>query len=259
MAKLFKKGDDEKETTSGDISTPGIPTEEVVTPKNTAEGDEPSVPPGDVTPDAFVAHQEGDTPADAMGDPEDVGASPSSNLHDPTVPGGRPGDRKIEDEDDVRDERNSAINKTIADAADDGEVPVELLPEQTEWDNAPVDEAMIVIHPGDWARISSKATKVPAHARGRDVAVLEAPVKRAGADTISPKNYEYQEPGTVFEVRLADTGEEFECTRAAFAAFGPERASLNESVHVQRLRDEDELAPSSPPGGVPQELEEATK
>lgn len=114
------------------------------------------------------------------------------------------------------------------DAADDEEVEVEPLPdEEPVYDTSPVDEVIPIIRVGDWARISGNATKVPTHARGRDVSVVRALVRRTGADTLSTTGYEYQLASDVFRVRIRDTGEEFECGRSSFAAFGPDRGALN--------------------------------
>lgn len=119
------------------------------------------------------------------------------------------------------------------DAADNDEVEVEELPEEdVAFEPSPVEEALPVIRVGDWARISGNATKVPTHARGRDVSVVRADIRVGGPDTLSTQRYEYQLPSDVFRVRVRDTNEEFECTRASFAAFGPDRGSLNNLVKL---------------------------
>jgi hypothetical protein len=105
----------------------------------------------------------------------------------------------------------------------DDEVEVEALPEEVEWEDAPHAEMLPLIRSGSWARISGSAKNVPEHARGRDVSVIDSVVHVGGPDTHSSSKYEYQEPGDVFGVVLVDTLEQFECTRAAFAAFGPSR------------------------------------
>ena len=109
----------------------------------------------------------------------------------------------------------------------DDEVEADALPEEATYDPAPVDEALPIIRSGSWARIKGTARGVPDNARGRDVAVMGAPIRTGGNDTISATNYEYQLPGDVFVVRLDDTGELFECTRAAFAAFDSDRGALH--------------------------------
>lgn len=116
----------------------------------------------------------------------------------------------------------------VEDAADDEEVEPEDLPdEEPEHDPSPVDEVIPIIRVGDWARIKGTASKVPAHARGRDVSVVRANIRRTGPDTLSTVGYEYQLENDVFRVRLRDTNEEFECGRSSFAAFGPDRGALN--------------------------------
>lgn len=116
----------------------------------------------------------------------------------------------------------------------DAEVEPEPLPEEdVTFSNAPVKNIIPIIRVGDWARIKGTAQKVPAHARGRDVVVTAAPVKRAGADSISPVNYEYQPLDTVFTVALRDTREEFDVTRGAFAAWGPDRHMLDEALKAE--------------------------
>lgn len=122
----------------------------------------------------------------------------------------------------------TADEEPVVDAADDEEVEPEDLPdEEPEYDEAPVDGIIPIIREGDWARIKGTANKVPAHARGRDVSIVRAQIRRAGPDTLSTVRYEYQLESDVFRVRLRDTNEEFECGRSSFAAFGPDRGALN--------------------------------
>jgi hypothetical protein len=114
--------------------------------------------------------------------------------------------------------------------------PVEQdLPVDAEREEVPVDEVLVVINEGDWARIKGNATSVPAHARGRDVAILTAPKHRTtGPSDLSDTFVEYQLPADPFVVKLRDSGEIFECTRAAFAAFGPYAGNLTEQVEQQK-------------------------
>lgn len=111
--------------------------------------------------------------------------------------------------------------------------PEQDLPVDAERDDAPVDEILPVIRSGDWARISGNASKVPEYARGRDVEIITAVVRRAGPNTISDLNQEYQLEADPFTVKMRDSGEYFECTRAAFAAYGPDRGYLQQQIEEQ--------------------------
>jgi len=109
--------------------------------------------------------------------------------------------------------------------ADSPEALVEI-PEEPTWLDAPVAEALPLIGDASWVRF--KASKgIPRHAVGRDGVVTYAPRKRApGGDTLSDTPYEYQDGTEVFTVRLRDTGELIQCTRAAFATFDSDVARL---------------------------------
>jgi hypothetical protein len=112
--------------------------------------------------------------------------------------------------------------------------PVEQdLPVDAERESAPVDEVMPIIRSGDWARISGSAAQVPAEARGRDVEITSAVIRIGGPDEHSDARYEYQLEADPFSVQMRDGGLEFECTRAAFAAYGPDRGYLDQQIQEQ--------------------------
>lgn len=118
-----------------------------------------------------------------------------------------------------------AIDARLAELADE-EAPVEALPEEVTWADAPMSEVLPIVREGYWARIKSTARNVPKTVLGRDVVVVGAPILVGGPDTHSSGRYEYQPNETVFAVVPADGGEQFECTRAAFAAFGPNQIDV---------------------------------
>lgn len=77
-----------------------------------------------------------------------------------------------------------------------------------------------IIRIGSWVRLNSH-TSLPEEARGQNAVVLGAPVKHV-IDNVegdySPQNYEMQEKGTKFLVRVRESGQTLEVTRDKFAA-----------------------------------------
>ena len=95
---------------------------------------------------------------------------------------------------------------------------------EPEW--APVDEIKPVIRVGDWVTLAA-SRGVPKHVVNLDAVVERANVRHSeGGDTLSPQGYEYQDDSDKFLVRVRNTGETLEVTRAAFSAHGTQQSEL---------------------------------
>lgn len=110
---------------------------------------------------------------------------------------------------------------------DSGADNVVEIDEEPSWVDAPVDQLIPFIGVGWWVRFAA-ARGIPKHAVGRDGVVVQAPSSRSqGGDTMSDRAYDYQDGTEVFTVRLRDTSELIQCTRAAFASFDSDQVRLS--------------------------------
>jgi len=98
--------------------------------------------------------------------------------------------------------------------------------EEPEVLEAPVDEIRPVIRAGDWVTLAA-SKGVPKHLVNLDAVVERANVRHSeGGDELSPSAYEYQDDSDKFLVRVRNTGETLEVTRAAFSAHGTQQSEL---------------------------------
>jgi len=98
--------------------------------------------------------------------------------------------------------------------------------EEEEIPEAPIDEIKPIIRVGDWVTLG-RGKGIPNHVVNLDAVVERANVKHSeGGDTMSPSGYEFQDDSDTFLVRVRNTGDVLEVTRAQIANHGTQQSEL---------------------------------